>query len=240
MQPRVRSPRKILFILLVVSSVTFFALHPVNQPSALSIKRILRITGETNKSTRGRASARERSKSLYSVGEKDIAHVASAFFPAYRVVYMNGIAYDLYSIRELGQLNAAPQWLTFPLPGETNSVQAWTPNVQSKQTFPVVPSPKTKSSLAYVDDIYVITDRAFTDRIANVKQMFRRQGLPVRSIQWSMGERNRSKCDGEIKQGEHHRVLNLTPGRIGTILPLPQHVLPSSLQAIPRNNATVT
>ena len=153
--------------------------------------------------------------SLYAVGQTEIGIVASHYFRAYTVLYANGIAYDIYSIRELGQLKASPQWLTFPLPGETNNITAWMPPFEKKQFFPYSQSPETKIGLAYVDDIYVVTDRAFPDRIANMKLMLDRHRIPLSSIQWRYDQSNRSKCDGEIPNGAHHQILNLTPGRIG-------------------------
>ena len=144
--------------------------------------------------------------------------IAGHYFPAHAVVYANGIAYDIYSIRELGQLKPSSQWLTFPLPDEKNSVEPWTATPQSNKTFPFFRSPNTKTGLAYVDDIYVVSDRAFPDRIQNVKNMFIRHDIPVSTIQWRLDERNRSKCEDKTSNSTHHELLNLTPGSIGNVV----------------------
>ena len=152
---------------------------------------------------------------LYTIIEYVTAQIGTYYFPAFTVVYINRVAYDIHSIGELGQQRISSQWLTFPLPGETNEVEAWIPTSQSNKTFPFFQSPKTKTDLAYVDDLYVVTDLAFSDRIENIKHMFIRHNLPISSIQWRHGNRNRSKCDGKIHMGSHHYILNLIPGLIG-------------------------
>lgn len=157
----------------------------------------------------------EEVRSLYTVGQIDIGKIAGYFFPADHVVYADGIAYDIYSIRELGQQRAGSQWLTFPLPNEVNHNSSWMPQSQSTKTFPFPPSPKTKTGLAYLDHIYVISGPALPDRIQNIKYMFDRHDIPIHSIQWRIDKHNQSMCNGEIQEGQHHRILNLTPGRIG-------------------------
>jgi hypothetical protein len=118
----------------------------------------------------------------------------------------------------LGQSKPENKWLTFPLPGETNLAKAWMPKEQPTKTFPFFESPKTKTGLAYVDDIYLSTDISLIDRIENVKRMFVRHNLSVSSIKWRMGKKQRTVCDGEDPNSEAHRILNLTPGRIGIVL----------------------
>lgn len=152
---------------------------------------------------------------MYSIGQIDIGHVAGHFFLADHVIYADGIAYDIYSIHELGQSKPGSQWLTFPLPNEENKIPSWMPKFQSTKTFPFVASPKTKTGLAYLDDIYVVSGPSLPDRIRNIKHMFDRHNIPTHSIQWRIDKLNQSMCDSEIQEGEHHRILNLTPGRIG-------------------------
>ena len=163
----------------------------------------------------------EEDRSLYTVGQIDIGQIAGHFFLADHVVYADGIAYDIYSIRELGQQRAGYQWLTFPLPNEVNKIQSWMPQSQSTKTFPFSVSPKTKTGLAYLDDIYVISGPSLPDRIRNIKYMFDRHNIPIRSIQWRIDKVNQSMCNGEIQEGKHHRILNLTPGRIGNASSFP-------------------
>ena len=152
---------------------------------------------------------------LYDVGQTDIGRIASHYFPSYRILYVDGIAYDIHSIQELGQRTAGSQWLTFPLPNEVNTVHHWMSLLQSTKTFPYPPSPKTKTRLVYLDDIYVVSGPSLSDRIRNIKYMFKRHDIPIDSIRWRIDNPNQTICNNEIKQGEHHRILNLTPGRIG-------------------------
>jgi hypothetical protein len=142
--------------------------------------------------------------------------MASLYFQNYPIIYTNGIAYDRYSIRELGQLGPSPQWLTFPLPDEINKVESWMPKEYSNRTFPFYQSPSTKSGLAYIDKIYVLSDPSLSDRIENVKRMLTRHNIPIDSIDWwRLGKWNRKTCNAEENQVEIHRILNLRNGSIG-------------------------
>ena len=144
--------------------------------------------------------------------------MASLYFPPYAVVYTNGIAYDIYSIRELGQQGVASQWLTFPLPNEINNVEPWMPKSYSNKTFPFFQSPPTKSGLAYIDQIYVLSDPSLYDRIQNIQRMFVRHDIPIDSIDWwRMGKWNRTTCNAQANQAEVWRILNLEPGLIGKL-----------------------
>jgi hypothetical protein len=158
----------------------------------------------------------KQSNSFYVIGHPEIARIASVYFPRFSVVYTNGIAYDLYSIQELGQLRPGSQWLTFPLPDDNNTIESWMPKIYSNKTFPFFQSPPTKSGLAYIDQIYVLSDPSLSDRIQNVKHMFVRQDIPIDSIKWwRMGQWNRNTCNSQENQEKVYRILNLRAGRIG-------------------------
>lgn len=152
---------------------------------------------------------------LFSIGQKDLAQVASYVFPHNTAIHANGIAYDLYSISELGQMQPGQQWLTFPLPDETTSVLAWTPPAQRLESFPVRRSPVTKSTLAYVDQVYVITDPKLRDRIEHIKRMFIRHQIPLESIDWRIGKWNRATCDAPENKEEVARLLNIVDQPFG-------------------------
>jgi hypothetical protein len=108
--------------------------------------------------------------------------------------------------------------LTFPLPGEKNDVDAWTPASQSNKTFPFFQSPPTTSGLAYINKIYVLSDPSLSDRIQNIQRTFIRHNLPINSIDWRLGKWNRKTCNAKENQEEVYRLLNLQPGSIGIIL----------------------
>ncbi|CAF2082315.1 unnamed protein product [Rotaria magnacalcarata] len=155
------------------------------------------------------------SAKILVTGQSHIGRVASLFFPLNATVYVDGIVYDFYSIGELGQLLPSSQWLTFPLPTETSGVSPWTPKIESYRTFDYPQSPQTKSGLAYVDKIYVISDPTLHDRIENIKRMFVRHNIPPDSIEWRLGRWNRATCTSKKYQEEVYRTLNLEDGPLG-------------------------
>jgi hypothetical protein len=144
--------------------------------------------------------------------------MAGLYFPADAVVYTKGIAYDLYSIRELGQLEPSSQWLTFPLPNEITTVEPWIPKSHTNKTFPFFQSPPTQSGLAYIDKVYVLSDPSLDDRIQNIKRMFARHDIPTESINWwRLGKWNRKTCNAIENYVERRRILNLRNGSIGEL-----------------------
>ena len=161
----------------------------------------------------------KETNSFYIIGQPEIARMASVYFPANSIFYTNGIAYDIYSVRELGQLGPGSQWLTFPLPNEMNTVESWMPKSYSNKTFPFFQSPPTRSGLAYIDKIYVLSDPSLYGRIQNIQHMFTRHNISLDSIDWwRMGKWNRKTCNAEKNQAEVRRILNLGPGSIGNLL----------------------
>ena len=111
---------------------------------------------------------------------------------------------------------ASSQWLTFPLPDEMNKVEPWMPPTsQSNKTFPVSRSPKTKTGLAYVDNLYIVGARVFPDFMEKIKQMFDRHNIPTSSIQWRLDNRDEQKCNDKTYNETYHEILNLSPELIG-------------------------
>jgi hypothetical protein len=79
-----------------------------------------------------------------------------------------------------------------------NTVESWMPKTYSNKTFPFFPSPRTKSGLAYINKIYVLSAPRLTDRIQNIILMFARQNIPIDSIEWwRLGKWNRSTCNAK-------------------------------------------
>jgi len=157
-----------------------------------------------------------QSNSFYVIGQPEIPKIVSLYFPYYQIVYTNGIGYDRYSIQELGQLKLSSQWLKFPLLNEINTVEPWLPKGYSNKTFPFFQSPPTKSGLAYIDKIYILSDPALSDCIKNVKHMFARHDIPIDSIEWRrIGKWNRNTCNAKENQAEVYQILNLKAEPIG-------------------------
>jgi len=158
-----------------------------------------------------------RNNPFYSIGSPELSRIASFYFPANCVVHFQGIAYDQYSIDELGQTRPGLQWLTFPLPhelGRADYPKPWQPPVSKKSDFPLRPSPPTRSTLAFLQQIYVITDESFTDRHEHLKRVFLRHEIPVDAIQWQFNW-NRTTCNLNESREEVRKILNLKPGKNG-------------------------
>jgi hypothetical protein len=152
---------------------------------------------------------------FFSIGSPELSRLASHFFPNNCVVHFQGVAYDQYSINELGQTRPGLQWLALPLPdelGRANYPQPWQPPLSNKSNFSVYKSPATKSTLAFVKQIYVITDESFTDRHEHLKRVFLRHGIPIESIKWQFAW-NRTTCNSNESHDEVRERLNLKPGK---------------------------
>lgn len=145
-------------------------------------------------------------KQLMTVNE-EYARLISALYATGEVSHINSLAYDYYSVQDLLEQKPAKQWLTFPLPGE-NMTGAWIPKGHNRTTIPMVISPPTISGLAYVEQIYVMTDPSLTDRHDNIKNAFRRQNIPLDSIKWQL-KWNRTECNSKKNKEEVFRHLNL-------------------------------
>jgi hypothetical protein len=156
-----------------------------------------------------------QNKSFYSIGSPELSKIASHFFPNNCAVHFRGVVYDQYSIDELGQTGPGVQWLTLPLPnelGRANYPKPWQPPFLKTSNFLVHISPETKSTLAFVKQIYVITDQSFTDRHEHLKRVFLRHDIPIESIKWQF-KWNRTTCKSDENRDEVRERLNLKPGK---------------------------
>lgn len=128
------------------------------------------------------------------------------------VYHTKGVAYDLYSIHEIAQANIGKQWLTFPLPQELNRNDyppPWQPptNFTLKNSNIPMKSPATQTGLAYVEQIYVISDISFVDRHEQLKKTFRKHSIPIESIDWRW-KWNRTTCSLKENEAERNKKLN--------------------------------
>ncbi|CAF1374040.1 unnamed protein product [Adineta ricciae] len=138
---------------------------------------------------------------------KDLLRFILVNYPTDAITHMNGTAYDYYSIQEFFEHKPRQEWLSFPLPDEY-SANVWLPNKRDKTTFNVVKSPSTLSGLAYVKQIYVMTDQSLSDRHAHIKNTFRQQNIPIESIQWQW-KWNHTECNSNKNKKEVFENLNL-------------------------------
>lgn len=100
------------------------------------------------------------------------------------VYFLNGTAYDFYSLDELdGRSHAGQQWKIFPLPND-----------------------HIPGNLAFVDHIYIATAAQLTDRHENLKRMFHR--YQIKNYQWRMKWKQET-CYAPENREEVKRKLNL-------------------------------
>ena len=145
---------------------------------------------------------------FYSIGVSESAVIASIKPHSYNTYHTKGVAYDVYSVKELGQLQPRPEWLTFPLPNEVNCVKCpspWYPiddfnTSETKgsppRTFSIQVSPMTTSTLAYIETIYVVTDKRFVARHDHLLKTFEYHQIPTESIVWQTNW-TRETCKGQ-------------------------------------------
>ncbi len=143
-------------------------------------------------------------------------------FTSDKVYFLNGVAYDFYSIDEL-RSGSGPrlEWKTFPLPNEhlQDNITAWTPHyhrLQNETRSVYIPtSSVTTTGLAFVDHIYIVTHSRLTDRHSNLKKMLAR--YQIKNYEWRMKWRYHT-CKAQENREEVHRKLNLeTNHSIGRI-----------------------
>ncbi|UJR08076.1 hypothetical protein I4U23_012353 [Adineta vaga] len=153
---------------------------------------------------------------FYPMGSGDLSRLAHVYFPKNKVFHVNGVAYDFYSIWELGKSEPGQQWLTFPLPGEINNKNIpppWHP-ICSSVNLPIHISPLTKTRIAFLEQVYVISDEGFVDRHEHLKKVFHRQAIPDSSIHW-VWKWNRTTCNAKNNFDEVYRKkLNMKPGKL--------------------------
>ncbi|UJR32439.1 hypothetical protein I4U23_019901 [Adineta vaga] len=143
----------------------------------------------------------------FSMSNNELARLIGSAYSIDMISHINGVAYDYYSIKEVFNRNPTKEWLSFPLPNEKFS-KIWFPNEQNKTIFPIQESPSTVSGLAYVEQIYVMTDASLNDRHRNLKRAFHRQNIPIESIQWQW-KWNNTECNLNKNKEEIFRNLNL-------------------------------
>jgi hypothetical protein len=137
-----------------------------------------------------------------------------------KVYFLNGIAYDFYSIGELNNHSkVSAQWKTFPLPNEQlpPNIIPWKPHHHaSKQTTSTsIPSgQQTSTGLAFVDHIYITSTPNLTDRQANLERMFAQ--YQITNYEWRM-KWSRDTCNSPQNKEEVYKKANLRERTIGKI-----------------------
>jgi hypothetical protein len=133
-------------------------------------------------------------------------------FTSNKVYFLNGVAYDFYSLDELNNHSGpSGQWKTFPLPNEQLPINIipWTPkyHLRNETTSVYIPiSLKTSTGLALVDHIYITSTPKLTDRQANLERMFTR--YQITNYEWRM-KWAQDTCYAPENQEEVSRKLNL-------------------------------
>jgi hypothetical protein len=129
-----------------------------------------------------------------------------------KVYFLNGTAYDFYSIGELNNHSeVSVQWKTFPLPNEhlPPNIIPWTPrNYASKQRISTsIPSrQQTSTGLAFVDHIYITSTPNLTDRQANLERMFAQ--YQITNYEWRL-KWTRHTCNSPDNKDKVYKKLNL-------------------------------
>lgn len=152
---------------------------------------------------------------FYSLGTPELFRIASLFFPSSSVTHYQGVVYDQYSINELGQTHPGDQWLRFRLPHELNREthqESSKISTSTKHEFDVHESPPTKTTIAFLNEIYVVTDESFTDRHTHLKKVFHRHHIPIESITWQFNW-TRGTCGSTRNQEIVRKTLNLKLGK---------------------------
>lgn len=149
-----------------------------------------------------------------------LLQLAQLSFADNQVYHIKNVAYDLYSIHGLAEGRTGRQWLTFPLPEELNDPDypiPWHPSINSvpKQNshntwedICAEDSPSKRTGIAYIKQIYVISDVSFIDRHEQLKKTFRQHSIPTDSINWRW-KWNRTTCSSIENQAEVNRKLNI-------------------------------
>jgi hypothetical protein len=129
-----------------------------------------------------------------------------------KIYFLNGIAYDYYSIDELNSRSGSgSQWKTFPLPNEhlSSSMVLWTPHQHLRDEIrpdDIRAPSETTTGLAFVDQIYITSTPNLTDRHANLKRMFTQ--YQITNYEWRM-KWVRDTCYSPENKKEVNRKLNL-------------------------------
>jgi len=136
-------------------------------------------------------------------------------FTSDTIYFLNGVAYDFYSIDEVNSHSGArSQWKTFPFPNEylPVNITPWLPPRHLRnesKSVNMINSSVTTTGLAFVDRIYIVTHSRLTDRHANLKRML--DQYKITNCKWRM-KWTYAKCRSSNKRKEIYRKLNLEEG----------------------------
>lgn len=151
-----------------------------------------------------------------------LARIVSSLFPSMKTLHYQGVVYDQYSIDEICQQRPGAQWLTHPLPheiGRANYPTPWWPSNNSTSKITpqsLIISSRTKTGLAFINDIYVISDESFVDRHNHLKFVFKRHHIPIESILWQF-KWNRTTCNSRENHEYVRKRLNMKPGNYANV-----------------------
>jgi hypothetical protein len=130
-------------------------------------------------------------------------------FTSEKIYFLDGVAYDYYSIDELNNRSRAGlQWKTFPLPNEQipANITPWMPKYHLRKTvYTSIPS-EASTGLAFVDHIYITSILNLTDRQANLEKIFAR--YQITNYEWRL-KWTRETCNAPENKEEVHKKLNL-------------------------------
>ena len=119
-----------------------------------------------------------------------------------QIYHHKAIAYDYYSMSDIGQSKVGDQWRTWALPHE----QVQLANNTLVYNFEV--SPSFLSNLPFVNTVYIITNPSFDERHNNLKKALQLQGIGLKSIEWRM-KWNRTTCNSKSCHSYVYGRLNL-------------------------------
>jgi len=108
------------------------------------------------------------------------------------IYHRANVAYDYYSIADLGQTNANCLWKSWSLPHEIN--RNLSSNILSK--------------LPFVEQIYVLTDSTLIERQTNLRKSLVRQGISIESLNWRL-KWNYTTCNSNLSFPFVRQRLNL-------------------------------
>ena len=110
------------------------------------------------------------------VGFDELSALAIYLLPPNKQYYYNYTSYDSYSVHEIGQPKPSSYWEKFSL-----------------DTLKLYPGAKSRSGLAFVESIMVITDQNLSSRHEHLNNVFLRQGIPKSAIEYRW-KWNRDNC----------------------------------------------
>ncbi|CAF3057642.1 unnamed protein product [Rotaria socialis] len=134
-------------------------------------------------------------------------------FTSNDIYFVNGVAYDFYSIGELdSRSKPGLQWKKFPLPNEhiPANIIPWTPHGHKRTEKVSINfsnhSETSTTGLAFVDHIYIAGSRNLTDRRANIKRMMTQH--QINDYEWRT-KWSPDNCYASENREEIYRKINL-------------------------------